>query len=72
VKGIYLEIEGETKEQLWGNLLSLVSYACESKQRENHEWPDMVATNDGLIKIVNRKAAGNDGFEAKQKGDADV
>lgn len=50
---VYLKVEinGSTHEELWTNLLELVSQAIESKYQNGHTWPKMVGSNAGSITV---------------------
>lgn len=41
-------LNGNTPEEQWGSLLSLLCAACQSKQ-ENGNWPLFIGTNAGSI-----------------------
>lgn len=50
-----IKLNGETPEQLWSNLLGLLTYAVECKQAQG-AWPHMVATDDGKISVRHNSA----------------
>lgn len=46
-----VRVTGASAQEAWSNLLDVVCYACECKQKQEGLWPHMVSTDGGKITV---------------------